>query len=279
MATPRRGLLEAVVSARTQLAVLAAAVLLSSACGGGRGAAGASFEPAKAGVLTVATAFLPAPGFWEGNPPTRGFEAQLAAALAQQLGVDRVEIVQVPFAQIIRGKLRGADIALSQLTPTEEREHAVDFTDPYLTAPPGVLARRQVDAADEKDLRALQWVVSSASTLTPIVMHRVRPTKAPVVVEDREQALDVLRSGRAEALLLDLPVALGLAHDDPDLFHVPAQLDGGESLAAALRNGSPNREVVDSAIRSLVADGTVEKLVTRWLGESAEDVPLILTEE
>jgi len=25
----------------------------------------------------VATAFLPAPGFWEGRPPTKGFEAAL----------------------------------------------------------------------------------------------------------------------------------------------------------------------------------------------------------
>jgi ABC-type amino acid transport substrate-binding protein len=246
--------------------------------GGGEGAAGSSFEPAKPDVLTVATAFLPAPGFWEGPRAKAGFEARLAAALAKRLGLERVAVVQVPFASLVAGHLRGADLALSQLTPTEEREKSLDFTTPYLTASPGVLARTGVDATDEEGLRSLHWVVSSASTLTPKVDDQVNPVDPPTVVVDRAEALDVLRAGRADALLLDLPVALGLARAEPERFHVLGQLRGGEGLAAALPDGSDNLEVVDSAIRSLEADGTVDRLVDRWLGRSPEDVPLILTE-
>jgi polar amino acid transport system substrate-binding protein len=255
------------------------ALLSASGCGGGGDAAGSSFEPAKPGVLTVATAFLPAPGFWVGDPPTSGFEARLASELAQYLGLDRVAVVQVPFASLVAGDLRGADLALSQLTPTEERERSLDFTTPYLTAPPGILARTGVEATDEESLRGLSWVVSSASTLTPIVMDRVRPIDAPTVVEDRADALDVLRAGRADALLLDLPVALGLARAEPARFHVVGQLGGGEGLAAALPDGSGNVEIVDSAIRALQADGTIDRIVRRWLGESGQDVPLIRTED
>jgi polar amino acid transport system substrate-binding protein len=128
-------------------------------------------------------------------------------------------------------------------------------------------------------LRELHWVTSRVSTLTPIVMDRIRPNRDPIVVEDRAQALDVLRSGRAQALMLDLPVALALAGADTARFHVLGQLNGDEGLAAALPNGSGNREVVDSAIRSLTADGTIGDLVKRWLGSSSDDVPLILTEQ
>jgi polar amino acid transport system substrate-binding protein len=230
-------------------------------------------------VLRVATAFLPAPGFWEGRPPTKGFEAQLALALAHRLGLERVALVQVPFAQIVQGHLRGADIAISQLTPTDARRKHVDFTDAYLTSPPGVLLRHGADAVDVHELQQLRWVVSSASTLTPIVMHQIRPAQDPLVVVDRTQALGVLRSGRADALLLDLPVALGLARAQPQRFHVPAQLDGEEDLAAELPKGSRNDEVVDSAIRALIADGTIHRLATRWLGRDEADVPLILTEQ
>jgi hypothetical protein len=35
-------------------------------------------------------ASLPAPGFWEGHPPTGGFEARLARALANKLGLGRI---------------------------------------------------------------------------------------------------------------------------------------------------------------------------------------------
>jgi ABC-type amino acid transport substrate-binding protein len=60
---------------------------------------------------------------------------------------------------------------------------------------------------------------------------------------------------------------------------VLGQLDGEEELAAALPNGSSNREIVDSSIRALQADGTIDDLVSKWLGTSGEDVPLILTEQ
>jgi polar amino acid transport system substrate-binding protein len=259
-------------------ALLISVALAASACAGEHSAAGPAFQPAKPGVLTVATAFLPAPGFWEGRPPTAGFEAGLARDLAHSLGLKRVEVVQVPFSDIVAGKLHGADLALSQITPTEERDESADFTTPYLSAPPGILALRAVDEADVDGLRELRWVVSRLSTLTPVVMDRIRPTHDPIEVEDRAAALEVLRSGRADALMLDLPVALGLARAEPGRFHVIGQLDGDQGLAAVLPDGSRNVEVVDSAIHSLQADGTIDDLADRWLGQSGSDVPLILTE-
>jgi polar amino acid transport system substrate-binding protein len=259
-------------------ALLGGVAVAAAGCGNGQSAAGSAFEPRHPGVLTVATAFLPAPGFWEGDPPTSGgFEAGLAKALAEHLGLDRVKVVQVPFGDITEGNLGGADLAISQLTPTEERAKSVDFSTAYVNAPPGVLARAGVEASDVKSLRELRWVVSRLSTLTPVVMDRIRPSEPPVVVDDRSQALAVLLSGRVDALMLDLPVALGIAHEEAG-FEVLGQLDGEEELAAALPGGSANREIVDSSIRTLQADGTIDDLVSRWLGKSGEDVPLILTE-
>ena len=257
--------------------VAAACALVCSGCALDHNAAGPPFKPVKSGVLTVATAFLPAPGFWQGSPPTRGFEAGLAAALASKLGLHRVRVVQVPFASLVTGHLHGADIALSQLTPTSGRERSLSFSEPYLTAPPGVLVRRGVHGEDLAGIRGLSWVVSRFSTLTPIVMHQIRPTHSPVVVDDRSQALQVLREGRAQALLLDLPVALGIARDDPAQFQVLGQLPGSAYIAAALPHGSQNLQIVDSAINALQADGTVSQLADRWLGQSSQ-VPLIRTE-
>jgi polar amino acid transport system substrate-binding protein len=262
---------------RFALCLLAACAALT-ACSTGDNNAGAKFEPATPGVLTVATAFLPAPGFWEGNPPTRGFEAQLALAIAKHLGLARVAVKQVPFAQIVSGHLDGADIALSQLTPTKDREKVLDFTSAYINAPPGVLVRQGVVAGDVNGLQDLHWVISRVSTLTPILLNQVRPHDPPVVTEDRTGALTVLRSGKADALLLDLPVALGLAQSDPERFHVVAQLSGDNALAVALPHGSHNDEIVDSAIRFLTANGTIDSLMSRWLGQNQGDVPLIRTE-
>jgi polar amino acid transport system substrate-binding protein len=254
------------------------AVAALAGCGGHRSAAGSEFEPVTPNVLTVATAYIPTAGFWEGQQARDGVEAGLAAELAKRLGLARVVVKQLPFKQIVGGRLRGVDLALSQLTPTSDREQVVDFSTPYLHAPPGVLAVRDVEGSDVHALQRLRWVVSSLSTLTPVVMDRIRPTEPPLVVEDRAQALAALRAGRADALMLDLPVALGLAASEPQRFHVLGQLIGDAGLAAALPEGSPNVEIVDSEIRSLQADGTIDTLVERWLHASPDDVPLVLTE-
>jgi len=108
------------------------------------------------------------------------------------------------------------------------------------------------------------------------VENTVRPSNPAIGVQDRAEALAVLRSGRADALLLDLPVALGLAHAEPGRFEVLGQLSGSETLAAVLPKDSPNLDVVDSSIRALIANGTVSRLASKWLGNQ-ENVPLIRT--
>lgn len=250
-------------------------------CGDDGDAAGEPFTPAHDGTLTVATAVVPAPGFWDGGddgPPTRGFEARLAQALADRFGLDDVSVVVVPFADIAGGDLGGADIALTQMTPTEERERDVDFTTPYLTTPPGVLVARDGEGAgarDAEDLQALRWVVVRSTTLAGVVEDRIRPDRTPVEVDDRPTALEQVSGGEADALLLDLAVAQGLAEDRALGFEVAGQLTGDEGLAVVLPEGSDNREAVDSAVRAFKADGTIDDLVDRWLGGDADDVPLI----
>lgn len=274
-------------NARSRLAVgcVIALAIATGACGSGdRTGSLGKFTPAHNGTLTVATAFFPAPGFWEGVPsaPTGGLEWELAGELAERLGLASVGVVPVAFGELVTGHLSGADLALSELTPTAEREKVLDFSTPYLVAPPGVVVRPGTGVRDLAALRQLRWVVVTGSTLTDIVNDDVRPERSALEVAGRPDALDAIDSGRAEVMLLDLPVALALAKAQPERYHVTAQLAGTEGLAAALPDRSKNLEAVDTAIRSLVADGTIDRLSRRWLGAELstgdESLPLIRTQ-
>src|ERR1700689_4067537 len=103
---------------RRPLGLLATIALLAvgllGCANAGNGAAG-SFSPRTPGTLTVATAQVPDPGFWEGTiaHPTGGFEYELAKRLAVRFGLSRVKVVDVPFAELVHGHLGGADLALS----------------------------------------------------------------------------------------------------------------------------------------------------------------------
>jgi ABC-type amino acid transport substrate-binding protein len=266
----------------TGLAMVALVAL--AACGSTGTGATSSFTPSHSGTLKVATAFFPAPGFWEGQPsaPSGGFEWELARALAGRFGLRAVSVVQVPFGDLVAGHLHGADIALSELTPTSERRKVLDFTTSYLFAPPGVVVRPGTSTPDLEALRALRWVALKGSTLTNVVNNEVRPHRPALVVSARPEALDAISSGRADAMLLDLPVALALARAMPDRFKASAQLQGSEGLAVALPQRSSNLEAVDTAIRAFLADGTIDKLSLRWLGAPLstgdQQLPLIRTE-
>ncbi|HEX3909947.1 MAG TPA: ABC transporter substrate-binding protein [Solirubrobacteraceae bacterium] len=251
----------------------------------GNGAAG-TFTPHVKGTLTVATAQIPDPGFWTGSfpHPTGGFEYGLAKALAARFDLEKIRIVEVPFHELVRGDLGGADLALSDITITDERAEHLDFSTPYLKAPPAVLVRPGTEVADVNTARDLHWSVQHDTTLKTALEDSIEPTTEPLVFEHQPEVLAALRSGRANAVMLDLPVALAYEREAPHTYEVAAQLPSEAVLGAALPSGSDNVEAVDSAIRGLKAEGEIDRLGHRWLDSgieegAAEDVPVLRAEE
>lgn len=267
---------------RGLIAVLGASCLLLAACQESpAGGAAGTFKPRTPHVLTVATDVIPLPGMFEGTAshPTGGFEFELAQELARRFKLDRVRLVTVPFARLVSGNLGGADLAMSLLTPTSAREQVLDFSDPYLDAPPVVLTRAGVSVPDLETARGLRWVSQEQTTLQPILDAVIQPTTAPVHVATRAQKVAALLHGRADAALFDFPLGVAFAQESGGALHVAAQLEQPEQIAAALPQGSGNVQAVSSAIRALGADGTINQLEQKWLGPAAssngQNIPLL----
>ncbi len=265
-------------------ALLATLCLWLAACGGLDSAG--TFTPRTPGTLTVATAQIPDPGFWAGTAqhPTGGFEYELAHALAQRFGLAKVKVVLVAFGQLVSGDLGGADLALSDITITQERGEDVSFSTPYLPAPPAILVRPGIQVADVHAAQGLRWAVEKGTTLQSALEEAIEPSQAPLIVDHEREALAALRAGRVDAVMLDLPVALAYVREAPSVYAVAAQLPSEDMLAAALPKGSENVEAVDSALRGLMADGTIERMGRKWLHTElsegkAEHVPVLRTNE
>ena len=191
-------------------AVASALALAGAGCANTvKGAAG-SFTPRTADTLTVATAQIPDPGFWEGTfaRPTGGFEYGLAKQLAARFDLAKVKVVEVPFHELVRGRLGGADLALSDITITDERAEHLDFSTAYLKAPPAIVVRPGTEVADVNAARDLHWAVQHDTTLKAALEESIEPTTQPLVFEHQREVLQALRVGRADAVMLDLPVAL-----------------------------------------------------------------------
>ena len=143
-----------------------------------------------------------------------------------------------------------------------------------------MVARTPIAVDDLETARSLRWVSVRGTTLADLLVTQIAPDRPPLEVDTNAAGIAALDRGSADAVLLDAPLGFAAAQSD-DGIHVAAKLASPEALAAALRPGSDNTEAVDSAIRALIADGTVEDLADRWLGASsaadAESVPLLRT--
>ena len=251
---------------RLLIAAVFALMLSAVGCGDDSGSdAGGTFTPKQTGVLTVVTS-LPAPGFWDGpdvDHLTGGFEWGIATELAKRFGLT-VTFVDAPFEQLAAGDLGDADIALAQISTTETRRQVMDFSSPYYPSNAGALATKDVELKDLAAAKELQWVVEESTTEESLLQDVIKPDDPPLVTQTRDETLAALANGSADAALLDLTTALATAHEHPELT-VPAQFSTQEQLAVALPKDSDNTEAVSTAIRALVADGTIDDLFDQYL--------------
>ena len=231
----------------------------------------------------MATSVVPSAGFWEGTPrdPTGGFEYELAREFAGRFGLGAVRVRIVHFHRIVEGRLGGADIGLDLITPTPQREEDLEFSAPYLKAAPTVVVRSGTEVPDLATARELRWGAVRSTTFVGDIENAVAPEQPIVLFDGQREMLDALRTGKIDAVMFDLPLAVATARLSGGRLEAVAQLPEHEAISVALPKGSPNRQAVDSAIRAFTADGTIERLLNRWVGSEAAEaemaIPLLHT--
>lgn len=266
---------------RTREVLLVMAVAWSvTSCGNDSGPVAAdAFEPVTPGVLTVVTD-LPAPGFWEqqGGEFVGGLEFALAQRLAEELGL-ALEVRDVEFTDIVSGSLTGYDLALAEVTITDERDESVDFTEHYLEVDDAILGRFDLEVPDLATARDLAWGAVTGTAQQGVVEESILPRTAVTVYADLDLAIAGLFAGEVEALLLDTPIALAEAERSDGDFSVPAQFATGDRFAGVVPEGSPNRDVLDALIRRARNNGSLEEMRQTWLdpllGADPSTIPYI----
>lgn len=241
-------------------------------------------ETLTPGVLTIATG-EPAYSPWvENDDPAsgEGFEAAVAAAVAQELGFAPEEVVWVrsTFDSAIAPGPKDWDLNLQQFSITEERRQAVDFSSPYYVSAQAIITTEGAPAADAAsiaDLADVRFGVQVGTTSATAVEEVIAPTVEVSIYNSSEDVVQALASGQVEAIVTDLPQALYLAAVEIDGGVVIGQLegtDGGDELAFVLPLGSPLTESVSAAVDALWADGTLDEIAATWLTTSI-DVPVL----
>lgn len=222
-------------------------------------------NPAKAGQLTVEVS-LPAPIWWNGDTPEAikdGMEYCMAAEIAWRAGYDKLEVVNVGWDALIAGQTQGFDLAMSEISITDERKQVHDFSVPYFSSDIGVLTRKDAPV-DEKSIKSAKIGVQQATTGAAFVQDKLGITDFQVY-PDQGDMFAALRAGQTDVAITDTSIVLAEVVANPDKVQVVGQYKTGESYGAIYPKGNPNNATFDKIIQSMIDDGTIAKLGAKYL--------------
>lgn len=221
--------------------------------------------PAKTGQLTVEVS-LPAPIWWNGDTPEAikdGMEYCMAAEIAWRAGYDKLEVVNVGWDALIAGQTHDFDLAMSQISITEERKQVHDFSVPYFYSDIGVLARTDAPV-DEKSIKSAKIGVQQATTGATFVTEKLGLTDVQVYPEQGDM-FAALRSGQIDVAMTDTSIVLAEVVANPGKVAVVGQYKTGETYGAIYPKGNANNATIDKIIQSMIDDGTMAKLGAKYL--------------
>jgi polar amino acid transport system substrate-binding protein len=280
---------------------LAAALLAVSACGegdddaatGGDGgsdgeAAGCAVEDlnlVEEGTLTVGTDSPAFPPWFEDDDPSNGegFESAVAYAVAEELGfeADQVTWTVVPFNNAFAPGPKEFDFDINQVSISEERDEAVDFSDGYYDVNQAIVGFEDsaaAGAATVADLQDLKLGAQVGTTSLDFITEVIQPDQEPFIYNDNSAAKAALDAQQVDGVVLDLPTAFYVSAVEIEgtavIGQFPSTGDEPEQFGLVFEEGNPLRDCVNEALTTLRDDGTLADLEQQWLSE-AVDAPVI----
>jgi polar amino acid transport system substrate-binding protein len=227
------------------------------------------------GTIRVANeaSYPPASSFGPDGRTIIGFEPDLLADLGQILGV-RFTYVITDFGTMLTGLDGGRyDVIVSAMTDTAPREKKADFVS-YFAAGTSILARRgnPLGISELGDLCG-KTVAVQQDTVQQDFVRRLQPRCGgrPIAVHAPSTFAEVmleLRTGRADAVLLDYPPAAhAVADPKTRAFYQlvsTTQYEPGPWGIAVPKSHRELRDVLSEAMNRLMRGGQYREILARW---------------
>ncbi len=236
------------------------------------------------GTLTIGTDSPAFPPWFVDDDPTNGegFESAVAYAVAEQLGFSEEQVTWTvqAFNNVIAPGEKDFDFDINQVSISEERDEAVDFSDGYYDVNQAIVGYEDSAAGEATvmdDLTGLKLGAQVGTTSLDFINDVIQPDAEPFVYNDNSAAKAALDAEQVDAIVLDLPTAFYVSAVEIEgtkvIAQFPAQGDQ-EQFGLVFEEGNPLRDCVNAAIAALEEDGTLDDIEQEWLSEVV-DAPLI----
>ena len=283
------------------LALVVALAAVAAGCGGSSSSSSSTQTAAAApsnscaksnldlvsgGKLTIGTDNPAYPPWFGGKPQGKwkisdpasgqGFESAVAYAVAQKLGFSKSEVQwkYTPFNKAFAPGPKAFDLDINEISFTPARAKVVDFSSSYYDVNQGIVVRKDKPIANAKtiaDLKQYKLGAQLGTTSYQYIQSRIKPGTKPAVFPTNDAAVQSLKNGQIDGLVVDLPTAFYVtAVQVPNskiLGQFPTE-SGGEHFGMVLKKGSSLTPCVDKAISSLRSSGKLQQIQQQWLAKA-----------
>ena len=195
-----------------------------------------------------------------------GSDVDAARMLAKDLGVE-LEIVNTTNSARIPNLLSNkADLIISSLSITPERQKAVDFSIPYGAIQAAVGAPKSLKLTGIDDLAGKTVAVTRGGPQDKIVTERAPQAKV-VRFDDEAASITAAATGQADIVAITPPIIAAIAKRNPAReFEVKFVLQSYQ-LGVAMRKGEPAlMSWVNGWIKTNLANGKLNEIHVKHAG-------------
>ena len=221
----------------------------------------------KSGTLSVCTNTPYKPFEYEENGSIVGLDADIANAIASDLGV-KAQLTSISFEGLDSGTglVTGqCDIALAGIGVTDERKSKMEFTTVYFDDNLAILVPKGSSITSAADLKG---VSVGAQQATSGESYAKENGAEVIQYEDTSLMFSALKTGQVKAVAANLSVVSEALTNNPDSFKIAYQdSDNTEQIAAAV--SSNNKALLTKAnatITKLKENGELDKMKAKWVG-------------
>jgi polar amino acid transport system substrate-binding protein len=191
----------------------------------------------------------------------RGFEVEIADALALKLGV-RAKFMQNDWSNLVPALERGDfDVILNGLEETPERRARLRLSAAYYTYGETLTVRAGSPFTSLADLKGKRVGTLNQTVANDIL--KASPLEVVLYEGQQEPYMD-LANGRTDAVLLDHVIADRYGCVLKELRCLPDDVARGHYVLGVGKDAPALQAAIDQALAALQQSGELERILTRW---------------
>lgn len=226
-----------------------------------------STTPAKPVLKMGTNAYFQPYEFYEGTEIV-GIDAEIAAAIAEKLGME-LEIVDMDFNSILSAVNAGqVDFGMAGMTVREDRLLEVDFTQSYANGKQVVIVKEDSAITNVDDLFADGATYKAGvqkGTTGDIYATDDLGEGRVVQYANGNEAILALTGGAVDCVIIDNEPAKALVAANAGLKILDTTYADEDYAICVKKGNSELLEKLNGAIVALIADGTVDQIVAKYI--------------